>query len=584
MFSDTLGVGKAFKKTELQSHAFYDTMRNSKSWFVRSIANFLIGTRSSADDAYAIKENVVSKDYFTTFAGKVITKINIVNVNIFSRTEDDDLSWTEQALESLHVKTRYDVIAKNLLFKVGQTVNPYTFATNEQLLRSKSYLATAFIIIINDKKHPDGVIVNVFTRDNWTISVSGVLGSNPRGDIFDRNFVGSGNMLKFSYYPKTSNQMDAFMTEYAVNNLGGTFANATLFAGIGGTTNAFHVKVDRPFILPSDHIWGGKIGYVEERIGLTSIDTMIQYKREEIGLHYGFSVNLNRTTGTSLYFTTNAHFKKFTKKLEPTKTMHPFFTDRLSVLANVGISQQNFFQGNMIYGYGRTEDIPYGYKFEVVGGWEKNFTLGDRLYFGAEARWGGLTKAGYFDFTVGGGSYLTPEKRFQQVDLRASINYFSPLFSAGSLYLRQFANINYRHGIRRLDGEMEKLTYYSGMDVRGLRVPDYMRGVNRFVINTETVFFTPIFFYHFRFAFFSWIDAGWLGMNDVFYKNEFSSALGVGVRIKNERLIFNNIQIRFGVSLKRPSDSRFSWFDINNEKYLDIKPFIPQPAEIPEFN
>lgn len=580
MFSDTLGVSKSFQKTELQSHAFYDTMLRSKSWFVRTVANLLVGSRSSADDAYAIKETVVSRDYFTTFAGRVITKINIVNVNIFSRTDDDDLSWTERALESLHVKTKYDVILKNLLFNVGQEIDPYKMAINEQLLRNKPYLATAFFILINDKNHPGGVVVNVFARDNWTISAAGMLGGNPFGSVFDRNFVGSGNMLKFTYYPKTDNQYDTFEAQYVINNLGGTFADATLQVGIGGTNNSALLDLNRQFILPSDHIWGVRLGYVEQKEGMTTFDSTLQVKKEEFGVYYGYSFNLDSNMGTTAYFTVAPNFQKFTRSLKSTLTTHPYYTDRLSVMGNIGVSQQNFFQGNMIYGYGRTEDVPYGFKLELVGGWERNLTLGDRWYIGAQGRWGNLTKAGYFDVGLDGGTFIRDNKP-EQSQLRFQLKYFSPLFQVNDFYMRQFININYTHGFHRFQGEREALDYRY---IRGIGAPYQFKGINRFTVNTETVLFTPIFLYHFRFAFFGWWDMGWLGNNNVFFKNEFSSAIGLGVRIKNERLIFNNIQLRFGVSLKRPSGAGFSWFDITNESALQVEPFTPQPAQVREFN
>lgn len=582
IFNDTLG-SKAFVKTDLQSHSFYDTMRNSNSWFVRTLASLLIGGRSSADDSYAIKENVVSRDYFTTFSGKVITKINIVNANIFSRTENDDLSWIESTLDKLHIKTKYDVIEKNLLFKVGQQLDPYKMTINEQLLRNKPYLATAFFILVPDKHNPNGVTVNVFTRDNWTISAGGVLGGNPRGDIYDRNFLGSGNMLMVSYYPKTDNQYDALELKYFINNLGGTFADGELKIGIGSTNNAILLDVNRPFLMPSDHLWGVRMGYVEESQGMRTFDTMTQVKKEEIGLYYGYSFNLDPKMGTAAYFTVAPRFHKFTRKIPVSRYEHPSFTDQFSIMANVGISQQNFFQSNMIYGFGRTEDIPYGFQLELIGGWQHNMTLGKRWYVGALARWGNLTPAGYFDITASWGSYIN-QMKFEQMQLGAQIKYFSPLMDLGSFYLRQFANITYTHGLHRLQGERELLAYENGAKVHGVRIPHSSLGTSRLTISAETVFFTPIFFYHFRFAFYGWADAGWLGKNDLFFRNDFSSAIGLGVRIKNERLIFDNIQIRVGISLSRPSGANFNWFDIGDEYYLRVNHYVPSAASPPSFD
>lgn len=576
IFSDTIGVSKTFEKSQLKSNKFYDQVLSSEKGFVRWIGNLLIGARSSADDAAPVPETEISKDYFERFSGRMISKIIISQANIFGQTENDDLSWTERALDNLHVRTREYVVRKNLMFHIGDTLDPYLFSINEQMLRNKDYIATAFFVILPDPVIPGAVEVSVFTRDNWSISAGGTLGGSPSLDVFDRNFVGSGNMLLMRYYGKSNDQDHGFETEYVIDNLLGSFAKASFLAGIGSSNNSLQIVLNRDFILPSDYIWGFRAGYANRNTDIPTMDTTAVIGTQHWGAHYGRSWNVNRRMGTGVYAIVSGNYLQYDNAPMSTATRNPYYTDRFTLSMNLGITRQNFFQGNMIYGYGRTEDIPYGFKFELIGSWEQNLQLGIRWYFGAEARWGGMTKAGYFNAGIRAGSYMKPQGTLEQAMVNASLNYFSPLWEMGNLFVRQFVTMRYTQGFNRLSGERERIGF-NNPDVRGMGMPSHLLGVNRYVISTETVFFTPLFLYHFRFAFFGWFDCGWIGMNKQLFQNPFAAAVGLGVRIKNERLIFNNIQLRVGVSLHRLNDASYNWFQVSNESFLRSEPFTPQP-------
>ena len=74
-------------------------------------------------------------------------------------------------------------------------------------------------------------------------------------------------------------------------------------------------------------------------------------------------------------------------------------------------------------------------------------------------------------------------------------------------------------------------------------------GTNRMVLNTETVFFTPYQPLGFRIALFGFADFGLLGRDANIFKNNFYTTFGLGVRLRNERLVFSTIQLRLGVAL-----------------------------------
>lgn len=574
LFSDTLNVGGR----ELEkSNIFYDSLKTKqhKSWFMKMISKFLITGRNTSDASVPNTELEVSRHYFSEFTGKQITEIRIVQANVFERDDIKSEKWIDRFINSIHVLTKEKELQQNLLFEVGDTIQPYRMAINERLIRNLPYITTSFFVITQDRSDPNGVIVNIFARDSWTISGNANIGSKSWIEAYDRNFIGTGNQLSIKYYIKQKDQADGFEANYDIDNLWGTFANVELGAGVGYTNNKLLIKASRPFILPNDHIFGLIAGQEQTKQGLGSIDTTLLIKRLTFAAWYGYSFVLDKNQGTNLYFTTGVDNTKYNNRPDVTATLNPYYHNRTTMLLSVGLARQNFFQGNMIYGYGRTEDIPFGYRFDVTSGLMWDEFHGRRYYVSASARWGDISPMGYFNIEVGYATFL--QKRWQKSQglAKGQLRYFTPLFRMGSHYIRQFFNLSAIWGFNRFTGEREMLSYSDHASVRGMSIEQENLGYNRFTLGGETVLFTPLFFYHFRFAFNIWGDVGWLGCDSRMFENPLSASAGIGVRIKNERLIFNSISIRFGFAVKKPEFARYNPFQIISEQPYRVNGFEP---------
>ncbi len=590
-FADSLGVEDYTRKREEHSQKLYDRMVNSEKRFWSWLSNLVITSAPNPDLNSALAEQEFNQEYFEEFEGKEIAQINIVNANIFggfySDTQAKDsinarLSWTERTVNNLHAPTVNGVVRKNLLFSVGDIVSPYTFSINEQFLRGKPYLASAYIFLNHRPDDVQKVDVYVFVRDNWSISMAGQLAGAPYIDLYDRNFMGSGNMLSLRYYGNGDYQREGAQMDYEIDNLWGTFAKAKLIAGVGQTNNALRLELDRELILPTDHIWGVRAGYTREITGMPIIDTTEDVYHENWGAYYGFAHEIDSRKNIYFYSILNADYHRFVDSPLVTPTENPYYSNRFSAMLSVGLARQQYFQGNMIYGYGRTEDIPFGFKTELVGGWEDNHTLGRRWYAGAELRYGSYTGMGYFDLRARVGSYFSYGGLPSQSMIDGQLNYFSPLAKLGSLHLRQFLFMRYTAGANRLLGERERL-YYHSPGITGLSTPVASMGTRRFMLSSESVLFAPMFFYHFRFAFFLWGDLGWLGDRVNVFRNPFSATTGIGVRIKNERLIFDNIELRVGYLIKGLPDARYNWYHFSNERTFENDSYTPTPPRPMDF-
>ncbi len=585
LHADTAIVPINYREQSARSDAFYDTLRlrKYKNAFTRFLFRSLIRGRNSSDEGTPSLDFKQNRDYFELFAGKRITGIHWTLANVFSpRDTTRNVSWLQRTIDKIHIQTKPRQLAQNLLFQVGDTLNPYVLGINEELLRSLPNLATAYFVVMPDRNDSTGVSIHIFARDNWSIGADVNWGSQEKSlSVFDRNFLGTGDELKLKVAGDKQLSRFGFGVEYTARNLLGHFTDATIGLGSGGDQNMARFAVVHPFILPTGWGFGFTADRTYRREEMTRTDTSHYIERFFLGGWGGRSWCLNWQNGTNVYVTASLDRERYLQRPEVSETLNPYYHHSTQFLVGFGFSRRNYFQGNMIYGFGRTEDIPYGFRFELVGGRQWEEELGGRDYWGVRGYWGNLIRNSYLEASLAFGSYFTRNYRLQQSVATGHIKYFTPLLRVRTSYIRQFGTLSATMGFHRLEGEREALRYENrwGRGIRGLSADWRMTGYNRLTIGSETVVFTPLFLYHFRFAFFLCGDVGWLGYDNNLFRNRFTGAIGAGGRIRNERLIFNNVEIRFGYAFNRPPDVGYRTFSISSEpdfKEIDFAPEKPQ--------
>ena len=132
--------------------------------------------------------------------GARIGEIRVDARNIFDLDDPREDNWLFRLANTLHVRTRPEVIRRDLLFSPGDRVSARAIEETERLLLSKSnYYAVSII----PSRYRDGVVdVEVITRDTWTINLnakysrSGGENSTKIG-IQDTNVAGTALTLGF---------------------------------------------------------------------------------------------------------------------------------------------------------------------------------------------------------------------------------------------------------------------------------------------------------------------------------------------------------------------------------------------------
>ena len=254
------------------------------------------------------------------------------------------------------------------------------------------------------------------------------------------------------------------------------------------------------------------------------------------------------------------------------------FHDRLQFIGSAALSNQGFYKSRLVYGFGPTEDIPFGYLVQLTGGFEIN-EFKNRPYFGISVSNGMYVRkrGGYLYSKFETGGYFM-NRSVEQGTLSLTTKYFTPLFSYNRFKVRYFINFNYTSGIQRYPEEFVTIQNKEG--VFGL-TSNILKGTQKMTVNFEAVSFTPYYFLGFRFAIFGFVDMGLVGpAGKWIFDNSLYSGMGIGIRLRNERLVFNTLQLKFAFYPVLPEDSEWHFIQASGEQRLKMDNFY---ISVPKF-
>jgi hypothetical protein len=189
------------------------------------------------------------------------------------------------------------------------------------------------------------------------------------------------------------------------------------------------------------------------------------------------------------------------------------YADLTSLLGSVSFFKQNFFKTQYIYGFGRNEDVPEGIDISLSAGWTKKdrrqrpyIDVGFQRYYFTQ-------NENYFNFTVRAGTYLY-HKKLQDMNVLFNLDYFSRLKPINS----KWKNRNFiSAGIARQFNEdlNEPLFLQSQYGLQEYKNDRILGGDLRATVKTESVYFSPWSFLHFRFAPFAFGNISWIRPTDL---------------------------------------------------------------------
>jgi Outer membrane protein/protective antigen OMA87 len=579
-----------------KNDAFFSNLaqRADKNKITRELHNIIITKSKSNGTTDSVKVNNSSLP-FIFYAGKPIRNIQIKQLDVFGPTIDDTLrtaqTWMERTSNKLHFRTKEYLIRKNLIFKEGDYIDPITLADNERLLRALPYLEDARIIVKPSNAFSDSTDILIIAKDNWPTAFNIEFENAYSGKFsaWNRNIFGFGQELQ-NDIPWDSHKSPKIGTDnvYIINNVSGSFITSKIFYNNSFQTRQYGIDLERKFFTPNVKYAGGASLYNERTLSRLPYDTAktfynISYNNFDFWLGRSFLIKKDGFGKMRHNLTLSSRLIRshFYERPMTTSSSYYDYQDKALLLGAITYSRQSFIKSNYIYNFGRTEDIPLGSKIDLIAGREFNEFF-DRNYFATSISSG--TYIGNFGYLYGsfsaGSFFLLNTQRNEQSILNAELRYFSPLLIINRYKIRQFVSCSYTGGINRF--KMEYLSINENSGIAGFR-NDSLFGTKRFNMHWETVCFTPLVFYDFHFVFFIYADHSWLakGSDKIFNKAPYTG-IGLGVRIRNERLVFNTIQIAFSLYPNVPKESKTSFLDISGEPLLNPPSYLPQaPGVIP---
>lgn len=573
---------------------FYAKMQsNSEKNYVTRKLYGLIFRKQNAEIAGRVFSKTDATEKFRAYSEKKIKSIELIGLNAFGQSVYDSTlkptTWAENTGNNIHIKTARFLIRNTLLFKEGDYLNPIDFAESEQLLRSQDFIQDANIVVENSED-TSFVDIKVITKDAWSIGLDYRYGNkySSQLQLYDKNLGGLGVYLSSNFfYDSRKSTLFGRKYELSISNIGGSFVDGDIWEHRGQGYESYSFSARRDFYASKAH-YGGGASYVNscEPYSFLTIDSTqrICYKDYDYWIGRSFRVSRKDILKPPLNFVLAFRYisKYYSERPAVSTENNPFFHNNEYYLVGLSLSKQELFRANLIYSLGSTEDIPTGFRIHFTSGLEEG-EFGNRYYFGNEFSAAELTPIGYLFSSARMGGFLTNDKQLQQVTTNLRTTYFSNLFSFRNVELRQFVKVDYTRGIGRFYGEGESIFLNDMNGIRGLSSKT-MNGTTRLVINLETVAFSPLYVYGFRFAFYGFGDFGMIGSStDYLIGNQSFSGFGIGVRIRNENLVLNAISIRLGYYPRLPSNADVAYWLITGQQRTRFENFRPQEPQIVPF-
>lgn len=562
----------------------YKKRRDYKSYLENKYISYLWGQlyrdeplNLCTDDTACVIE---SKNPYLDHEGKYIRNIYIVKMDVFGKNIDDTTYVKKKMIDklgdALHAKTKTFVIRDNLFIKHDSIVDQNRLSDNERLLRTLPYMHDARIYV-KQTDYDDTVDIEVVVQDIWTLggSVNPNSIDNYKWRAYDQNFLGMGQSLEYKgQFQSTLRPNLGSEFTYIKNNLFGTFINPYLkFSQINGgphignqNESSITIGVSRAIYMPTARLAGGYSFSNNWSVNSAKLkDTAFydyEYNVHDVwgGITFsGFRRRgdeydiITRQNRSRIFFAARYYNREFLRSPDQylAKTSATYNAYNFA-LGQATYFKYDYYKTKYVYGFGRTEDIPYGHSYLLNTGVEKRMDE-LRYYFGTEAFkiWARPTGLFYFiDISVS--SFYNTVHKFQDIFLRGTGTLVTRIHNMGNWKSRFYLSVNYTKIINpQLNGTININGANGLYEFNSATLVGYQSSA----LTLTTNVFPPFKFLGFRFAFILLGEVAQIGSSTEFlYNNKPYAGFAAGFRTKNENLALDEFELRVYCFPNAPAD------------------------------
>ncbi len=533
---------------------------------VQKIIHLLKGTPNPLIDS----TNMVINRYIQSIGsleGKIIRSINIEQRhfgNDVDRPTFQKINRLINFANQLHDKTNKSTIAKNIFIKVDEPLNPLLVAYNEKWLRDLGYIQDARILAYPNKEDSNKVDVFVVTKDilpiggNFNLKEANAFELN----LNTENINDLGNAFSITQnYDHERKTVSGWGFDYTTRNILGSFLDIKTGAKsytdnyanrMASASNVF-ISGNKPLLHPLDRwIYGFDIRQEKNRnaykIWSDSLYiNSLQYQLRHFDANIGYQLFIKN----KIYQNDNLRYFVQLRYLENDFILRPIqYQDQIdrnyqSIQAYFGsftLFKQKIIRTQYLYGFGRNEDLPTGRSLMVTTG-HYNREGQSLPYLGIQIDSYKLLKNESFrraKLNIGS-SYI--DKQIQDFRFLTSIEQISKIHYLESGYrYRQVINLSFAQTLKNKFNEALLINSIYGIPQLNR---ERIKGGTRITANWESIWYNSRTFYGFKKAPFVFANLTYIRTVSEPIKNgDIYSALGGGIRVRNENLILGTIELK----------------------------------------
>ena len=542
----------------------------------------------------AKKKDINFIENYARFEGKRIKKIYYKRLPPFGASVKDttkkDESWIAKIGNNTRFPTSTVILRNNITLKKGGVVTKAKIDESERLLRQLGYISEAKIIVKEDPADTNFVDVLVISKDQFPHAFdAGLIHNYPKVTLYSTNLFGQGIGFSQSYtFTPKDDPYHGFITGIRIRNLYGSLIN------IYGTYTNRNIKKelilngDRTFYRKETKNGGGFIvnrSYKNYSIigeGQISLNIPLEYFISNLWYGHAFHIKTDGYFDNSIFYLSAQHVTSRYYNTPDSLRVYPFFDRNYSYFVSAALAKRDYYKNKLIYSFGRTEDVPYGFMASMTYGYNHTPTI-QRHYIGIHFNTGKtlVPNRGYLALSVDATTFFRNASQ-EQGTIRLKGSYISYLIQAKCCKIRNFVDLIYLRGFNRLPFEYTYLKE-SKQGITGFTSMEE-RGKEKFVLKTENVLFKPKRFWGFQFAYFSFFDVGFIGNGrKMIFSNTPYFSFGAGLRIRNDNLVFRTVQIRFAFLPNVPPGMDFYNIDLKSESIRQFDDFYPDRPFKPMF-
>ncbi len=535
--------------------------------------------------------NEKSVDPYLEFTGRIIRNINIERIG-FEKSIYDSAKKVKKTVtklaNTLHVDTRQKIIRKHLFIHKDKPLNPHELADNERFLRDKDFILDSRIVV-TPIEGTDSVDLTVITRDVFSLgATAGGSPTAPKFGVYDANVDGRGQRVQVNmlFDPDRSPNL-GYGLLYRKSSIFGSLTNLELqytqlnngFSFGDEHEYATLVRLDRQLVSPYTRLAGG--GEISRNwsanVNEKPDSTFLQYSYMLYDAWIGYNIGIKKDISNRNRKFLAVRYVDGYYTQQPEQELYRDvrkYNDIFGYLAELTFYKQNYYKTRYVFGFGRTEDIPYGFTLGITGGYVNQLRI-DRPYSAVKFNYGKANRKGNFiQLGAEAGGYLR-NNEFEDIIVESGFAYFTRLFQISRYKLRNLVSVTYTQLINHTVIDWLKI---NKQEIPGFK-SDSINASQRMAFHGESALYTPKSLFGFRFAPFTAVDMVAVNCVECATNNNLYWGFSAGLRTRNENLIFGTIEAKFTyVPKDQYGNSNFVFGFKQNVQIKNTGSFVKAPS------